>query len=104
ADRERLDRRKARGDLDTALELVLALEFLCLGGDEAEHHHLAFRQKAQRLEAARARGVVFEEIAVDLDLVEQDIGDRLLAGFPPAPPRNVAADVTGIRAVRRAAD
>ncbi len=54
-----------------------------LGGDEAEHDGLALRHEAQRLEAAGALGVVLHEIAVDLDGVEQDLGDRLVAARAP---------------------
>ena len=50
-----------------------------LRGDQAEHHGLALRQEAQRLEPAGAVGVPFEEIAVDIDPIEQQIGDRLIA-------------------------
>ncbi len=47
--------------------------------DKAEHHGLALGQKAERLEAAGALGVILHEIAVHLDGVEQDVGDRLVA-------------------------
>ena len=40
---------------------------------------LALRHETQRLEAAGAVGVVFEEIAVDVDLAEQHLGDELVA-------------------------
>ena len=51
--------------VDAALDVVLLLQRAALGGDEAEHHDLvALGQEAQRLEAAGALGVVFEEIAV----------------------------------------
>ena len=40
---------------------------------------LALRQEAQRLEAAGAIGVVFEEIAVVVAFAEQVLGDRLVA-------------------------
>ena len=65
--------------VDPALDLVFAFERAGLGGDEPEHHGLAFRHEAQRLEAAGALAVVFHEIAVHLDAVEQDLGDRLVA-------------------------
>ena len=50
-----------------------------LAGDEAEHHGLALGHEAQRLETAGALGVVFHEIAVHVDLVEQQLGHRLVA-------------------------
>ena len=61
------------------LSSSLDFELSALGGDEAEHHHLVLGHEAQRLEAAGALAVVFHEIAVDLDVVEQDLRDRLVA-------------------------
>ena len=57
-------------------------------GDQAEHRDLALGQEAQRLEAAGALAVVFEEIAVDVDRVEQEFGDRLVAPLRPRPRQN----------------
>src|SRR5262249_14191473 len=65
--------------VDAALKRVLLLERAAFGGDEAEHHHLALGHEAQRLEAAGAVAVVFHEVGVDVDLVEQDFGHRLVA-------------------------
>src|SRR5262249_6696150 len=49
--------------VDAALDLVLLFERAALRGDQAEHDaFLALRQKPERLEAAGALGVVFEEI------------------------------------------
>src|SRR5262245_50837056 len=76
---ELVERDELRRLLDAAFELVLRLKAAALGGDEAEHHHLAPGHEAQRLEAAGARAVVFHEIGVDGDLVEQDLGHRLVA-------------------------
>src|ERR1700704_5572718 len=62
-----IERRKLGCLLDTPLDVVLLLERTALRGDQPEHHHLgALRQKAHRLEAAGAIGVVFEEIAVKI--------------------------------------
>ena len=49
--------------------------------DEAEHDELARRHEAQRLEAARARVVVLEEEAVDVELAEQRLGDEVVAAL-----------------------
>src|SRR5688572_444036 len=63
--RELLERRKFCRLVDPALDGVLVLERARLGGDEAEHDDLvALRQEAQRVEAAGAVGVVFQEIAI----------------------------------------
>ena len=48
--RELFERRVAARLFDAALEFVLAFHLRALGGDEAEHRDLAFRQKAQRRE------------------------------------------------------
>jgi hypothetical protein len=52
---------------------------------------LPLGQEAQGLETAGARTVVFEEIAVDVDFVEQELGDRLVAALGDPRPREVAA-------------
>ena len=94
---ELLERRELRRLVDAALDVVLLLQRADLGGDEAEHHDLvALRQEPQRLEAAGAVGVVFQEIAVEVHAAEQPLGDRLVAarghpgGFEVA-----AADMRG---------
>src|SRR5260370_40495554 len=79
AEAELLERDIFRGLLDAALERVLLLQRAVLGGDQAEHDHLALGHEAQRLEPARARIVVFEEEAVDLELAEQRLGDVVVA-------------------------
>src|SRR3954453_1898546 len=68
-----------RGLVDAALELVLGFERPALRGDEPEHDHLALGHETQRREAAGAVAVVFHEIGVDVDLVEQNFGHRLVA-------------------------
>src|SRR5487761_1416759 len=73
--------RIARRLVDAALQLVLALEPADFGGDEAEHDDLALGQEAQRTKIARARIVIFEEEAVDVDLVEERFGDRVIAAL-----------------------
>src|SRR5678816_2750959 len=47
-----------RGFVDPPFERILAFELAALGGDEPEHHRLALRHGAQRLEAPGPRGVV----------------------------------------------
>src|SRR6516225_1299141 len=76
---ELVERSIFRRLLDAALELVLAFELAALGGHDAEHDELAFRQHAQRFEAAGTRIVVLHEISVHLDLAEQDFLHRFVA-------------------------
>ena len=57
------------------------LQFRHLGADEPEHHHLALGHEAQRLEAAGARRVVFEQEAIVRQFVEQPLGDGVVAAF-----------------------
>ena len=64
---------------DAALEIVLRFKLAGFRGDDAEHHGLALGQQTQRLEPAGALAIVFHEIGVDADLVEQHVGDRLVA-------------------------
>src|SRR5208282_5231254 len=68
--------------VDTALDVVLLFQLAALGGDKTQHDDLvALRQEPQRLEAARARGIVFEEIAVVVQLIEQNFGNRLVTAL-----------------------
>src|SRR5262249_25953151 len=65
--------------VDATLELVLRFELAALGRDQTEDGHLAPGQKTQRFEAAGARAVIFEKVAIHLDFVEDELGDRLVA-------------------------
>ena len=77
-------RRVLRRLLDPALQLVLRLELAALRRHEPEHDVLvAFRQEAQRLEAARALVVPLHEEAVDLELVEERLGNEVVARLRP---------------------
>src|SRR5579871_2008426 len=79
--RQLIERHVTAGLVDAALERVLAFERGVLGRDQTEHRHLAFRQEAQRRKVAGPRRVIFEEVAVHRDLVEQKLGDRIVAAF-----------------------
>ena len=59
----------------------LLLELAALRRHEAEDHHLALRDEAQRLEAARAGVVPLHEEAVDVELAEQRLGDEVVAAL-----------------------
>src|ERR1700730_2722882 len=65
--------------VEATLELVLRFELGALGRDQTEDGHLALGQKTQRLKAACAGAVIFEKIAIHLDFVENELGDRLVA-------------------------
>src|SRR5262245_16780928 len=67
-----------RRRIDPALQLVLALERAALRRHETERDAFTFRQRTQWLEAARALVVVFHEVAVDVDLVEEHFLDGLV--------------------------
>ena len=62
-------------------ELVVRLELGPLAGDEPEHDRLVGGHEAQRGEVAGALVVVLEEVGVDVELVEQHLGDRLVAAL-----------------------
>src|SRR5436190_16955725 len=79
---ELLERHVARRGVDPPLELVLRLESAALRRDEPEHDLLrAFRQEAQRLEAAGTLVVPLHEEAVDLELAEERLGDVVVAAL-----------------------
>src|ERR1700761_466614 len=66
--------------VDAALDDVLAFELAGLGGDQPEYQlFVPFRKKPQRLEAAGALAIVFEEIAVESGMAEQMFGDEFVA-------------------------
>src|SRR6266478_3696797 len=65
--------------VDAMLELVLRFELGALGRDQTEDGRLAPGQKTQRFKAAGARAVIFEKIAIHVDFVEDELGDRLVA-------------------------
>src|SRR5919204_1052668 len=88
---ELLQRRILGRFIDASLELVLRFEVAALRRDQAENGDLALGEKAQRLEIAGPRAVVFQEIAVHADLVEDQFGDRLVAALRHPPARQISA-------------
>ena len=93
--RELIQRREFGGLLQPALDVVLFLQLAGLGGDDADHHDLvALRQIAQRLEAAGAVGIIFQEIAVVIGAGQHGLGHRLVAaGRNPGRAEIAAADM-----------
>ena len=102
---ELVERREFGRLVDAALDVVFPLERPGLRGDQAEDDaFVALGQEAERLEAAGALGVVFEEIAVDGEPAEQRLGHRLVAaGGNPGRAEIAAADMHGDRQVGRPA-
>src|ERR1700722_17553462 len=76
-----LERHVFRGLLNAALDVVLGLGSGLLRAHEPEHDGRALRSKTQRGEIAGALVVIFQEEAVDLHLVEQDLRDWLVAAL-----------------------
>src|SRR5580704_12450511 len=90
------------GFLDTPLDGVLGFQTAGLCRHQAEHDEAVFLQALERLETAGTVGVVFHEIAVHLDLVEQ----HFLLGLVAAGAHEgrfvvAAAQMHGHRHVRR---
>src|SRR6185437_9089862 len=74
------DRCESRGFFYSTFQRVRLLELGALARNQAQHEPLvAPGQKAERLEAARASAVVLQKISVDVDLVEEDLRDRIVA-------------------------
>ncbi len=71
----------ARRLLDPSLQLVRVLQLGLLRGDQPEHDGLVLGHEAQRLEGAGARRVVLGEDPVDREVVEQLLGDRVVAAL-----------------------
>src|SRR5262245_38423446 len=66
AERELLELDIAARLLDATLDEVGSLELGDLGGDQAKHHELAGRHRAQRLEGACACVVILQKVDADL--------------------------------------
>src|SRR5215467_1002726 len=73
-----VQRHELRRLVDPALDRVRVFQLAPLGGHQAEHDHLAGRHEAQRLEAAGALVVVFEEEAVHGQFAEQRLGNEVV--------------------------
>src|SRR5215475_10740288 len=77
---ELIERDELRGFFDALLDIRARLEAARLRRYQAEHHDLVpLRQEPQRLKAAGAVGVVFEEVAVVVALAEKIFRHRLIA-------------------------
>src|ERR1700683_1961027 len=75
-----IERHVFGGLVDAALDVVFLFQLAGLRGDEAEHKLLlALGEEAQRLEAARAVGIVFEEITIERGMTEELLGDEFVA-------------------------
>src|SRR5579859_4726001 len=76
-----LDRDMTRRFFDAALEQILRFQLPDLGAHQSEHDGLALRYEAQRRKTPRAHIVVFQEITVDGQFIEQHFGHRFVATF-----------------------
>src|SRR5579862_2901593 len=70
------------GFVDAAFDRVLGFQRAGLCRHQAKHRDTALLQAFERLEAPSARGIVFHEIAVHFDAVEQDLLHRIVAARP----------------------
>lgn len=59
----------------------LVVESALLARHDAQNHDLVLRQMAQGAEVAGARVVVFEEVDVDVQVLEEHLGDGLVAAL-----------------------
>ena len=88
--------------VDAPLEQILGLQFTYLGADESEHDGLSLRHETQRRETARTHVVVFQEITVDRQFVEQHLRHRFVAAFrSPGAAEIAAAQMHAYGHVRR---
>src|SRR5579872_520058 len=85
---------------DALLDLFFRFDRAIFGAHQAEHDHLALGREAQRREIAGAFIVIFKEETVDLHLVQQNLGDRLIAALrDPGAFEIAAAEMDGDRHV-----
>src|SRR5579863_6443403 len=91
-----------RGCVDPAFEVVLRLKLGGFRAYDAEDDGLVFRRQAQGFETSGAFGVVLHEVAVHIDLAEENIGHRIVpAGCDPARTEVATAKMHGDHHVRR---
>src|SRR5579875_573533 len=82
ADAELFERCVAGGLVDPAHVIVCGFEPGILARDDTEDDALfPSREQTERFETARPRGIILEEVAVDVDEVEQNLGDGIVAAF-----------------------
>src|SRR5262249_5137212 len=94
---ELVERCELRRLVDAALYLVLLLERAALRRDQAKDDAFPpLRQETERFEPAGAVGIVLKEIAVDVELAEEGLGNRLVAARrDPGRAEIAAADMHG---------
>src|SRR5215469_6021990 len=71
AEGELFDRHVARSVLDAADQIVWTLDIGDLTAHQPQHHALALRNEAQRLESAGSRRIVFQKEGINAQLTEQ---------------------------------
>src|SRR5262245_39007279 len=81
ADRQLVKRDVLGGLVEAALQRVERLRSGDFRAHESEHNDLPFRQKTQRLKGSGARGVIFKEKPVMMELVEKALGDRVVGAL-----------------------
>src|SRR5262245_19762467 len=57
--------------IDASFKVIDRFQLRDLGAHQSEYDDLSFRQKSQRLKAARSRAVIFEQEAIIIELVQQ---------------------------------
>ena len=100
ADRELIEADVFARGLDAALEIIDGLELRHFGADQAEHHNLVLGHKAQRLEPAGARQIIFQQETVMRQLIEQTLGNRVVSAL--AVPHAALVAATQMNAERHA--
>src|SRR3954466_6379267 len=81
AEGEPRERRHFRRLVDAAPQLIGRLHARALARHQPEGDALSLGQIAQWLEAAGARRVVLEEVAGDVDAVQEHLGHRIVAAL-----------------------
>src|SRR5437870_5284062 len=76
-----VERDELRRLVDLALEIILRLQLIELCRNESKDYGLSFRDVTKRREIAGAGVVVFEEIAVDVEVVEKHLRNGLVTAL-----------------------
>src|SRR5439155_5617608 len=82
AESDLLQRENVGRLIEAPLEIVGSLDLGAVIAQQPEHRHLSLPEKANRAERSRGLAVVFEQKAVEVELAEQALGDRIVAALP----------------------
>jgi hypothetical protein len=76
--RQLLERDDGTSRIDPSLYVVGAFESRLLSGHKSQYHRLVWRDEPQGFEGSCAGSVVLQKVSVHIQVVEQNLGDRVV--------------------------